>query len=214
MKALVSWPWPYLPLFALSRPIYIIPEPSESSLSTQCQSWTLWPHPEPTRVLAMHSRTLWLPCVSLTHSRPDAPSTFPLPRIKSIPDIHTHSRPDTIQPSLFLHQVYSQHFISLTTAVGQSLIVYLPCSICPSLFFLALYISVSLLSTVCSSVSSFATLCSFLYVSSSVPHLHLSSFHLSLFYPSVNPTLLFCTYLTTHSRSFRSTQSLPHPALV
>ena len=35
------------------------------------------------------------------HSRPDAPSTFPLSRIKSIPDIHTHSRPDAIQPSLF-----------------------------------------------------------------------------------------------------------------
>ena len=26
-----------------------------------------------------------------THSRPDAPSTFPLPRVKSIPDNHTHS---------------------------------------------------------------------------------------------------------------------------
>ena len=29
-------------------------------------------------------------------SRPNAPSTFPLPRVKSIPDIHTHSRPNAI----------------------------------------------------------------------------------------------------------------------
>ena len=28
------------------------------------------------------------------HSQPDAPSTFPLPRVKSIPDTHTHSQPD------------------------------------------------------------------------------------------------------------------------
>ena len=33
-------------------------------------------------------------------TRPDAPSTFPLPRVKSIPDIHTHSRPNVFQPSL------------------------------------------------------------------------------------------------------------------
>ena len=35
------------------------------------------------------------------HSRPDAPLTFPLPRVKSIADTHTHSRPDAFQPSLF-----------------------------------------------------------------------------------------------------------------
>ena len=124
------------------------------------------------------------------HSRPNAPLTFPLPRIKSIPDIHTHSRPNTIQPSLFLHQVYSRHFISLATAVRQSLIAYLPPSMCPSPSFLALYILVSLLFTVRSSVSSFTTLRSFLYVLSSVPCLHLPSFHLSLFLTSVNPTLV------------------------
>ena len=33
------------------------------------------------------------------HSRPDAHSTFPLPRVKSIPNAHTHSRPDA--PSTF-----------------------------------------------------------------------------------------------------------------
>ena len=92
--------------------------------------------------------------------------------------------------SLFLHQVYSWCFISPATAVRQSPIAYLSCSICPSLSFLALYISVSLLSAVCSSVSSFTTLCSFFYVSSSVPRLCLPLFHLSLFYPSINPTLI------------------------
>ena len=154
-------------------------------------------NPEPTCVLAMHSWTLWLPCISSMHSRPNAPLTFPLPRIKSIPDIHTHSQPDTIQPSLFLHQVYSWCFISLATAVRQSLIACLPPSMCPSPSFLALYILVSLLFTVCSSVSSFTTLhssfttlCSFLYVLSSVPCLRLPSFHLSLFLTSVNPTLV------------------------
>ena len=43
-------------------------------------------------------------------------------------------------------------------------------------------------------VSSFATLRLFLYVSSSVPHLCLPSFHLSLSYPSVNPTLVIPYY--------------------
>ena len=28
------------------------------------------------------------------HPQPNAPSTFPLPRVKSIPDTHTHSQPD------------------------------------------------------------------------------------------------------------------------
>ena len=134
---------------------------------------------------------LWPPGVLSTHSQPDTPSTSPLPHVKSIPNIHTHSQPDAIRPSLFLHQVYSRCFIGLTTAVGRSSIAYLPCSIRPSLSFLALYTSVSLLSTVHSFVSSFATLHSFLYVSSSVPHLHLPLFHLSLFYPSVDPHFIY-----------------------
>ena len=133
------------------------------------------------------------------HSRPDTPSTFPLPHIKSIPNIHTHSRPNAIRPSLFLHQVYSQHFIGLATAVGQSLIAYLPHLICPSLSFLTLYISVSLLSTVCFLC---LIICYPLLVSLSHPQFPISiypHFHLSLFLTSVNPTLLFHTYLTTHS---------------
>ena len=74
-----------------------------------------------------------------------------------------------------------------TLFIGRSPIVYLSCSIHPSPSFLALYISVSLLSAVHSSVSSFTTLHSFLYVSSSVPHLCLPSFHLSLFLTSIDP---------------------------
>ena len=112
---ILSWPWPYLPLFALSWPIYIIPESSESSLSTQCQSQTLWLHSESTHVLAMHSRTLWLPCISLTHSQPEASSihsfstqhysTFFLLVSSPLPMFHwSHNcgwaKPDHIPPSL------------------------------------------------------------------------------------------------------------------
>ena len=35
------------------------------------------------------------------HSQPNAPLTFPLPRVKLIPDTHIHSRPDAFRPSLF-----------------------------------------------------------------------------------------------------------------
>ena len=113
---------------------------------------------------------------------------------------HPHSFP-TQRLSIFtlLHQVYSQCFIGLATAVRGSPIVYLPRSMHPSLSFLALYIYVSLLSIVHSSVTSLTTLhCMFLchitryplfifYVSSSVPHLCLPSFHPSLFHLSVDP---------------------------
>ena len=55
----LSRPWPNPPLYALSRPVYAHPESSESLLSTQYQTRTLWPP----RVSATHSRTLRLPCV-------------------------------------------------------------------------------------------------------------------------------------------------------
>lgn len=64
----LSWPWLYLPLFILPWPVYTISKPSESSLSPSCQSWILWPHLEPACVLAMHSQTPQLPCISLMHS--------------------------------------------------------------------------------------------------------------------------------------------------
>ena len=60
-----------------------------------------------------------------------------------------------------LRQVYSRRLIGLMTADGQSPIAYLPRSMRPSLSFLALYIYVSLLSVVRSSVTSLATLHSF-----------------------------------------------------
>ena len=159
---LVSWPWLYLPPFALSRPVYVIPESSEPPSSIPGQTWTHQLHPKSACILAMHSQTLWPPCISSTHSQPNTPSAFPLHCIKSIPDIHTHPQPDAIQPSLFLHQVHSQQFIGLMTVVRQSPITYLPHSICSSLSFLALYISVP--SPVCctfSYTSLFTTLCSF-----------------------------------------------------
>ena len=49
-----------------------------------------------------------------------------------------------------LCQVYSWHLIGLATAVGRSPIAYLPCSMCHSLSFLALYIYVPLRSSVTS----------------------------------------------------------------
>ena len=118
-----------------------------------------------------------------THSRPDAPSTSPLPRIKLIPDKHTHSRPDVFRPSLLCVKVYSQRFIGLATAVGQSLIAYLPRSMRLSLSFLAPYIYVS--SMFLCYITRYPPLV--FYVSSSVPRLRLPLFHLSLFLTSVDP---------------------------
>ena len=122
---------------------------------------------------------------------------------------HPHLFPtQCLSTFTLLHQVYSRCLIGLTTAVGRSLIMYLPRSMCLSLSFLALYISVCSLCPITHYplfVSS---------VSSSVSCLHPPLFHLSLFHPSVDPTLVFRTFLTTHSRSFRSPRSLPHPTLV
>ena len=81
----------------------------------------------------------------------------------------------------FLHQVYSQCLIGLMTVVGRSPITYLPRSMCLSLSFLTLYISV------CSSMPH-RPLPSFHFcVSSSVPHLCPPLLNLSLFYLSVDP---------------------------
>ena len=119
------------------------------------------------------------------HSQPDAPLTFPLPHIKLIPNIHTHSQPNAFRPSLFCIKS-----IPDVSSVSQSPIVYLPHSMCLSPSFLTLYIYVPLLFH-----------CMFLchithypllvfYVSSSVPCLRLPLFHLSLFLTSIAPTLV------------------------
>ena len=121
---------------------------------------------------------------------------------------HPHPFPTRcLSTFTLLRQVYSQCFIGLTTAVRRSPIAYLPRSMHFSLSFLALYISVHSLCLIVHYPP-------FISVSSSVPCSRPPSFHLSLFYHSVDPTLVFCTFLTTHSQSFRSTRSLPHPTLV
>ena len=127
----------------------------------------------------------------LCHSRviritPEHPMPLPNPLAPSqVNSRLSNALPNTLTPlclvdasptqhsfdlSLSSCQVDSRHPHSFPTqchstfsllAVGQSLITYLPRSMHPSLSFLALFISVSLLSTVRSSVTSFATLHSF-----------------------------------------------------
>ena len=156
-------------------------------------------------------------------------NTFPNPLTplcldKCIPDTIPIPDPTLLQPSLFLA---SSQFPT-STLIPDPMPFNLLCSCIKSIpdvssvsrlqsgkarshtspSFLALYISVH-------SSMPHRPLPSFHFsVSSSVPHLRPPLFHLSLFYPSVNPSLVFRTFLTTHSQSFRSTRSLPHPALV
>ena len=125
------------------------------------------------------------------------------PHIKSIPDIHTHSRPDAIQPSLSC--VKSNPDVSsvsrLRSGEARSRTSLARC-VLVRLSSLSIYMFLSCLLYV---PLSHHSLPSFRFsVSSSVPRLHPPSFHLSLFYPSVDPTLLFRTFLTTHSQLFRS----------
>ena len=134
------------------------------------QSQTLWLHPKSTHILAMHSWTLRLPCVLLTHSQPDAPLTFPLLRVKSIPNTHAHSQPNAIWPSLFLASSPFLTFSSVSqlqsgeaqsrTSLARCILVYLSS---PSIYLFPshlLYVS---------SVSSFATLRLFLCLILSSP---------------------------------------------
>ena len=97
---------------------------------------------------------------------------------------HPHSfltrRLSTFTP---LRQVYSRCFIVLATAVGRSPIMYLPRSMCLSPSFLAPYIYVS--SMFLCHITRYPLLV--FYVSSSVPHLRLPLFQLSLFLTSVDP---------------------------
>ena len=104
---------------------------------------------------------------------------------------HPHSFPTRcLSTFTLLCQVYSRHLIGLTTAVGRSPIAYLPRSMRLSPSFLALSIYVHLL--FCCMFLCHITRYSLLvfYVSSSVPHLCLPLFHLSLFLTSVAPTLV------------------------
>ena len=115
---------PCSPYPDLSTPF---PRHQKPSPSTSC-------HPEPTRILTMHSRTLCPPCISSTYPQPNTPSTFCL--LASNKFLTPTPIPDLMLFNLlFLHQVYSQRFLSLATVVRQSPITYLPWSICPSLSF-------------------------------------------------------------------------------
>ena len=138
--------WPNPPLFALSWPVYAHPKLSEPSPSTPCQTWT--------------SGSILSQLVSNTSLNPLTPlcldNTFPTlypfltwhsfdlsPSSCQVDSRHPHSFPIWHHSTFsLLHQVYSQCFIGLMTAVGQSPIAYLPRSMCPSLSFPALYISV------------------------------------------------------------------------
>ena len=82
-----------------------------------------------------------------------------------------------------LCQIYSRCFIGLVTAVGRSLIAYLPRSMHLSPSFLTPYIYVS--SMFLCHITRYPPLV--FYVSSSVPRLRLPLFHLSLFLTSVDP---------------------------
>ena len=57
------------------------------------------PIPEPSDLASRQRIPDTIPIPNPT--QPDAPSTFPLSHVSSIPDTYTHSRPNTIQPSLF-----------------------------------------------------------------------------------------------------------------
>ena len=120
------------------------------------------------------------------------PHSFPTQRSfdlfsssRQVDSRHPHSFP-TRRLSTFTpwHQVYSQRFIGLATAVGRSPIVYLPHSIHHSLSFLTLYIYVPL----CSSVTSLATLCSF---SMSHPQFPVSVYPCFIYLYSLPPSTLF-----------------------
>ena len=155
------------------------PEPSGSILSQLASNASLNPL-TPSRLSNALPNTptpLCLVDAFLTRHSFD-PSSFS----RQVDSQHPHSFL-TQRHSTFtlLHQVHSQQFIGLVTAVGQSPIAYLPRSMCLSLSFPALYISV------CSSMSH-CPLPSFRFsVSSSVPHLCPPLFNLSLFYLSIDP---------------------------
>ena len=204
---MVSWPWPYLTLFVPPRPVYAISESSEPIPSPSCQSrippsltqsslhlinalQTLWSHSEPAHISSMHPEPSGLissQSASKQHTPLHLVNAFPTPT--PIPNlIH-------LCPSLLLCQVHSQWSISLVTAVGQSPITYLPCSMHHSLLFLTTYIFVS--PPVC---------CMFLMSHHSLPSVHFSvsfsvlclhsPFILSIFILSSLSTLLHYSVLS------------------
>ena len=173
---------PILTCLCPSRVIRIIPEhpmplpnPLAPSRANSCLSNALPNTPTP---------------LHLVNAFPTRRSFNLSPSSHQVNSRHPHPFPTRcLSTFTLLRQVYSQHLIGLATVVGRSPITYLPCSMRPSSSFLALYIYVSLLSVVRSCHITHYPLLVF-YVSSSVPHLRLPLFHLSLFLTSITPTLV------------------------
>jgi len=208
-----------------SRAIRTIPEPlcqsrTPSSLTRSSSrlinaSRTLWPHPEPVRVLATHPEPSgFIPSQLASHQRTPEPSD-PLASRQRIPDTYTHSRPDApLSFFLLLRQVYSRRSIGLATAVGRSPIAYLPRPFRLSMFFLALYISV-LPPVRCTFPMSHRSLpFARSSVSSSALRLRLPLVHISLFLSPSTLLSYFVLSLRPIPDRSRSSRSLPHPALV
>ena len=142
--------YPYLPYPDLSMPIpshqnhsrapNAKPEPS-GSIPSQLVS-NASPNPltpsHPSNALLNTLTPLGLADAFLTRRTFNLSSS-----LRQVDSRHPHSFP-TRRHSTFtlLRQVHSRHFISLATAVRWSPIAYLPCSMCLSLSFLALYISI------------------------------------------------------------------------
>ena len=147
-----------------------VPTPIHPIPTCLCPSWVI-------RIIPEHPISLLNPLapsranLHLSNALLNTPTplhlvnTFPTRRsfnlsssLHQVNSQHPHSFP-TWRHSTFslLCQVYSRRLINLATVVGQSPITYLPRSMHPSPSFLALYIYVSLLSIVHSSVTSLTT---------------------------------------------------------
>ena len=145
----------------------------------------------------MHSQTLQFPCVSLTHSQhlyplPNPPT--PLHLVNAIPTPIPSPDPMLIQPFLFfcVKSIPDNPLVSqLWSGKAQSCII-LPCSMHPSLSFLALYISVL-----------FPVCCTF-----SIPHCLLPVMTMPV--PTPIGPILTCLY---YSRVFRIIPEHPFPIL-
>ena len=108
----VTIPTPIHPILTCQHPSQVIritpehpmplPNPLAPSRAPSCLSNALLNTPTPLRLVdAFPTRRSFdlSPSSRQVDSQPDAPLTFPLPRVKSIPDTHTHPRPDA--PSTF-----------------------------------------------------------------------------------------------------------------
>ena len=197
----ISWPWPYLTpichtltflchfwairtILEPRLPILIPLAPSQASSCLINASQIPWSHPEPACILATHSQTLRLPCVSSTHSQ----HLYPFLThcfldllfffcIKTIPDDSSVSR-------LWLGEAWL--CTSLTQCILLRSVLFCPLYICP--------LSCLLYNPY---VSSFVTLHSFLcFIFSSPSSLTLSS---PIFIPSLHQPYLAMPYFFYNS---------------